>query len=89
MNGVLENRKFDKLKEIVWDFRCLDRKLILYMILCFDKLDDQVYCILIKLLIDVVDDNLMKDNDFFVSVVEYIKYSRILCILEILYRLNN
>lgn len=48
-----------------------------------------MYCILIKLLIDVVDDNLMKDNDFFVSVVEYIKYSRILCILEILYRLNN
>lgn len=40
MNGVLENRMFDKLKEIVWDFRCLDRKLILYMILCFDKLDD-------------------------------------------------
>lgn len=42
------------------------------MILSFDKLDDQVYCILIKLLVDVDDDNFLKDNDFFGSVVEYI-----------------
>lgn len=89
MNGVSENRKLDKLKEIVWDFRCSDRKSILHMTLCSDKPDDQAHRILIKLLTDAADDNLMKDNDLLVSAVEHTKHSRILCILEILHRLNN
>lgn len=89
MNEVSENRKLDKLKQIVWDFRCSDGKSILHMTLSSDKPDDQVHRILTKLLKDADDDNLLKDNDLLVSAVEHTKHSRILCILEILHRQTN
>lgn len=89
MNEVSENRKLDKLKQIVWDFRFSDGKSILHMILSSDKPDDQVHRILTKLLTDADDDNLLKDNDHLVSAVEHTKHSRILCILEILHRQTN
>lgn len=89
MNGYSENRKLYKLKQIVWDFRCSDGKSILHMTLSSDKPDDQAHRILTKLLADVDDNNLLKDNDLLGSAVEHTQHSRILCILEILRRQIN
>lgn len=74
---------------LVCNFRLLDKKIILYILVFFEMFDYDVYCFLCKILYDVLEYSIFVDSDFFVMVLEYIKCSRLLCILELFNRCND
>lgn len=70
---------------LVCCYRFLGYRNILYFFIFLDKLDNDVYWFMMKVLIDLLDENVVVDLDLLIFVLINVKSSRLLCIIEIFF----
>lgn len=78
----------DNLKRTVVQFRTSDKKNILHMLVSSDNSDYDVHRFLKKIL-EESDQSIVVDNSLLKTALAQINCSRLLCIVEILYRMNK
>lgn len=70
---------------LVCCYRYLEYRDILYFFIFLDKLDNDVYWFMMKVLIDLFEENVVVDLDLLIFVLINVKSSRLLCIIEIFF----
>lgn len=73
----------------VCNFRFSGKRNILHLLISSDKSDNDAYRFMMKILTDSPDENVAVDLDLLTLALTNVKSSRLLCIIEILFQLNE